>query len=423
MSQLLEEILSKENVTLAIKEVVRKKGGPGVDGMTVLELNSYFDEHYDEIANKIRNRKYKPLPVKRVEIPKSDGTKRPLGIPSVKDRVIQQAIYQVMSPMCEEIFSDHSYGFRPNRSIEKAVIKSLEYFNDGYDWVVDLDLSKFFDNVDQNILMMLVHRIITDGDTESIIRKFLQSGVNIGGNIMATEKGTPQGGNLSPLLANIYLDRFDKELEARGLHFTRYADDCVICVKSEMAANRVMASVTKWLKEKLRVEVNVTKTKVARPRDIKYLGYGFYFDDTKGYRPKPHIRTVARFEQKLKEATKRNKSISIDEMIKNVNAIIRGWVNAFRICDMRGILSVVDSHLRLRIRMRLWVQWKTPHNRRKQLTLLGVNKDKAYRMSYSRKGPMRCANNPIVNYALRNSKLKEMGLLFAVDHYDLVHNF
>ena len=270
MSKLLEEILSKDNIALAIKQVKANKGKPGVDKMTTDEVEDYFNENGEIIYSKIRVRKYKPLPVKRVEIPKGDGTKRPLGIPSVKDRVLQQAIVQVISPKCEEVFSNYSYGFRPERRCENAVVKALEYFNDGYDWIVDLDLSKFFDNVNQDILMILVHNIIKDGDTESLIRKFLQSGVNIGGTISQTKIGTPQGGNLSPLLANIYLNELDKELEKRELRFTRYADDVLVCVKSEVAANRVMTSVTKWLKEKLRVEVNTTKTKVARPNPNIY---------------------------------------------------------------------------------------------------------------------------------------------------------
>lgn len=277
MSKLLEEILAKDNLDLAIKKVKKNKGAPGVDRMTVDEVEDYFKENGETIFSKIRVRKYKPLPVKRVLIPKPDGSKRPLCIPSVKDRLLQQAIVQVLSPMCEEVFSNYSYGFRPKRRCENAVTKALEYFNDGYDWLVDLDLSKFFDNVDQNILMILVHDIIKDGDTESLIRKFLQSGINIGGTLIYSDTGTPQGGNLSPLLANIYLHQFDKELEARGLRFVRYADDVLICVKSEVAANRVMTSVTNWLKKRLRVEVNVTKTKVARPNDIKYLGFGFLF--------------------------------------------------------------------------------------------------------------------------------------------------
>ena len=232
MPKLLEKILDEENIKEAIRQVKANKGVPGVDGMKVEELESYLRENGEVLFNKIRIRKYRPLPVRRVEIPKPDGSKRPLGIPSVKDRVLQQAIVQVISPMCEEVFSDSSYGFRINRSCEKAAIKALEYFNDGCDWLVDLDLSKFFDNVDQNILMVLIHNIIRDGDTESIIRKYLQSGVNIGGTVYETTTGTPQGGNLSPLLANIYLNQFDKELEKRGLRFTRYADDVLICAKS-----------------------------------------------------------------------------------------------------------------------------------------------------------------------------------------------
>ena len=293
MSKLLEEILSSDNIALAIKQVKTNKGKPGVDKMNVEEVEDYFKENGETIFSKIRVRKYKPLPVRRVEIPKGDGTKRPLGIPSVKDRVLQQAIVQVISPMCEEVFSNYSYGFRPKRRCENAIVKALEYFNDGYDWVVDLDLSKFFDNVDQDILMILVHNIIKDGDTESLIRKFLQSGINIGGIISQTKIGTPQGGNLSPLLANIYLNQLDKELEKRELRFTRYADDVLICVKSEVAANRVMASVTRWLKEKLRVEVNTTKTKVAKPNEIKYLGFGFYqHREDKTWKPKPHIKSI-----------------------------------------------------------------------------------------------------------------------------------
>ena len=422
MSKLLEEILSKDNIDLAIKRVQSNKGAPGVDSMTTNEVESYFLENGEEIFNKIRIRKYKPLPVKRVEIPKPDGTKRPLGIPSVKDRVIQQAIVQVLTPMCEEVFSNSSYGFRPQRSAQQAVIKALEYFNDGYDWLVDLDLSKFFDNVDQNILMILVHDIIKDGDTESIIRKFLLSGINIGGNIIDSNVGTPQGGNLSPLLANIYLNQFDKELEARGLRFTRYADDVIICVKSEVAANRVMASVTKWLDKRLRVKVNATKTKVDRPNGIKYLGYGFYQNSEGIYKPKPHIKSIEKFKKKLHDETIRSNSYSIAYKISRLNPIIRGWINYFKICDMKTVMAKLDRYLRTRLRMCIWKQWKLPKNRVKQLRKCGVEEWMAKAYGNTRKGYMRCAQSFLLR-ALPKTTFDKANLVSLLDYYQLVHNF
>ena len=419
MSELLEKILDKENIDLAMKQVKANKGSPGIDGMSVDEMEAFFKENGELIFEKIRQRKYKPLPVRRVEIPKPDGSKRPLGIPSVKDRVLQQAITQVISPMCEKVFSDSSYGFRENRSCEKAVLKALEYFNDGYDWLVDLDLSKFFDNVDQNILMILVHNIIKDGDTESIIRKFLQSGVNIGGTIYETKSGTPQGGNLSPLLANIYLNPFDKELEKRGLRFTRYADDLLICVKSEAAANRVMTSVTRWLKEKLRVEVNATKTKVAKPDDIKYLGFSFYRKDGL-YRPKPHIRSIQRLKKRLHDETRRSVSSSALYRISRLNPIIRGWINYFRICDMKQWMNKLDSYVRLRFRMIIWKQWKKPKTRIRQLRKCGFPEWMANAYGNCRKGIMRCAST-FMKRAIPKITFDKAGLESLLDYYTEKH--
>lgn len=419
MSELLEEILDKENINLAIRQVKANKGSPGIDKMTVDEVEDYFKENGEDLFNLIRLRKYKPLPVRRVEIPKPDGSKRPLGIPSVKDRVLQQAIVQVISPKCEEVFSDYSYGFRVNRSCEKAVLKAMEYFNDGYDWIVDLDLSKFFDNVDQNILMILVHDIIKDDDTESIIRKFLQSGVNIGGTVYETRTGTPQGGNLSPLLANIYLNQFDKELEKRGLRFTRYADDVLICVKSEVAANRVMTSVTRWLKEKLRVEVNATKTKVDKPQGIKYLGFSFYLKQGQ-YRPKPHIKSLQRFKRNLHNETIRSNSTSIAYKISRLNMIIRGWINYFRICDMKEWMKILDSYLRVRLRMCIYKQWKTTQNRIKQLRKCGFPDWMAKAYANSRKGIMRCAKG-FMSRAIPKSTFDKAGLISLLDYYTLKH--
>ena len=418
-TKLMEEILSKENLATAMKAVIANKGSAGVDGMSVHELPKYIEEHGEEITERIRMRKYRPLPVRRVQIPKPDGTKRNLGIPSVKDRWLQQAVYQVLNPIFEEVFSDSSYGFRPGRRCENAIVKALEFMNDGYDWLVDMDLSKFFDNVNQDILMILVHKVIKDPDTESLIRKFLQSGVLVEGTFEETRIGTPQGGNLSPLLANIYLNEFDKELESRGLRFTRYADDCVIYVKSEAAANRVMKSVTRWLEEKLRVQVNVTKTKVCRPNDTKYLGFSFYKRNDK-WRPKPHLKSVQKFKAKLHGYSKRSWSVSMDYRISKLNPVIRGWINYFRICDMKSLMRDMDGWLRVRIRMCIWKQWKTPKRRRWGMRKLGLPDWLAYKQSYSRKGCMANAQGtlrPIITKAV----LQKKGLLSLADHYQLVH--
>ena len=421
-TKLMEEILSKENLEQARKTVIANKGSAGVDGMNVNELTSFIEEHGEETTERIRNRKYKPLPVKRVQIPKPDGSKRNLGIPSVKDRWLQQAIYQVLNPIFEEVFSDNSFGFRPGRKCEDAIVKALEYMNDGYDWLVDMDLSKFFDNVNQDILMILVHKVIKDPDTESLIRKFLQSGVLVEGSFLETRIGTPQGGNLSPLLANIYLNELDKELQSRGLRFTRYADDCVIYVRSEAAAKRVMKSITRWLEEKLRVQVNITKTKVCRPNNTKYLGFSFYIRNNK-YRPKPHLKSVQKFKEKLHRYSKRSWSVSMDYRITKLNPVIRGWINYFRICDMKGLMSRIDGWLRVRIRMCIWKQWKTPRNREKALVKLGFPRWGAHRYANTRKGCMAIARSRIMTRAVPKRILDLKGLLSLADHYQLVHSY
>ena len=317
MSQLLEAILNRDNMALAYKKVIANKGAGGVDGIGVEEIDAYLKENWSEIREKIRNRKYKPQPVRRVEIPKPNGGVRNLGIPTVVDRIIEQAIAQKLTPMCEPLFSEYSYGFRPKRSAQQAVMKLLEYFNDGYTYIVDIDLEKFFDNVPQDKLMYLVHRIINDGDTESLIYKYLRAGVMIDGVYEETDKGTPQGGNLSPLLSNIMLNELDKELEVRKLHFVRYADDCVITVGSSAAANRVMHTVTSWIERKLGLKVNATKTKVTKPTQLKYLGFGFW-KGTDGWKARPHEDSVARFKYKLKMLTNRSWSV-INVNIKMYN--------------------------------------------------------------------------------------------------------
>jgi len=362
MSKLLEEILSDENVELALEKVKAKKGKSGIDGITVKEIDAYMRENWTTIRDKIRRRRYTPKPVRRVEIPKPDGGIRKLGIPTVADRVIEQAVAQVLTPIVEPYFSEYSYGFRPKRRAQQAILKLLEYFNDGYTYIVDIDLEKFFDQVPQDRLMSLVHKLINDPDTESLIRKYLNAGVMIEDQYEETLTGTPQGGNLSPLLSNIMLNELDKELEARGLHFVRYADDCVIAVGSSAAANRVMATVTKWIERKLGLKVNVTKTKVTKPSKLKYLGFGFW-KGKDGWKARPHQDSIKRFERKLKKLTKRSWSVTMDERIKRLNQVIRGWINYFRMGSMKENLKRIDGHLRTRMRIVIWKQWKTGKKR------------------------------------------------------------
>lgn len=371
MSQLMEEILSRENMQLAYKKVKGNKGASGVDGITVDEVSKYLKENWPSIKERIQKRKYKPQPVLRVEIPKASGGIRKLGIPSVVDRIIEQAIVQVITPIVEPHFSEYSYGFRPARRAQQAVLKVLEYLNDGYLYVEDIDLEKFFDNVPQDKLMTLVGKIIQDPDTESLISKYLKAGVMVKGTYEKTEVGTPQGGNLFPILSNIMLNEMDKELEARGLHFVRYADDCVIAVGSSAAANRVMHTITKWIERKLKLKVNMTKTKVTKPSSLKYLGFGFVKMGGK-WEARPHQDSVKNFERKLKKLTKRSWSIDMDERIQRLNRVIRGWINYFRIGKMKKNLQRIDGHLRTRMRIVIWKQWKTNRKRNWGLRKLGA---------------------------------------------------
>lgn len=371
MSQLLEEILSRENMLPAYKRVKANKGAGGVDGITIEEVDKYLKENWEDIRGKIRRRKYRPKPVKRVEIPKPNGGVRNLGIPTVVDRIIEQAIAQRLTPIVEPHFSEYSYGFRPGRRAQQAVIKLLEYFNDGYTYVVDIDLEKFFDNVPQDKLMTLVHKLINDPDTESLIRKYLNAGVMKKGRYEETSKGTPQGGNLSPLLSNIMLNELDKELERRGLHFVRYADDCVIAVGSSAAANRVMHTVTSWIERKLGLKVNMTKTKVTKPGRLKYLGFGFW-KDAEGWKARPHQDSVLKFKRALKQLTKRSWPVSMDYRIERLNQVIRGWTNYFRIGSMKTALQKIDEHLRTRMRIVIWKQWKKTSKRYWGLRKLGA---------------------------------------------------
>ena len=420
--ELLEKILEKENLNKAYKHVKANKGAPGVDGVTVDEAYESITQNKEKWLHQIRKRTYKPQPVRRVQIPKENGKMRNLGIPTVFDRIIQQAIVQVLSPIFEEQFSETSYGFRPGRCCENAVIKALEYLNDGYEWIVDIDLERFFDTVDQDRLINIIMRTIKDGDVVSLIRKYLSAGVMDKGVTKATEKGTPQGGNLSPLLSNIMLNELDKELEVRELRFVRYADDCIILVKSEKAANRVLESITKFIEKKLGLKVNAEKSKVTRPTKTKYLGFSFW-KDTKGkWKPKPHLKSYQKIKRKLKQLTCRRVSISLDERIKQINYAVRGWVNYFRIANMKNAIQEIDKHLRTRVRVIIWKQWKKASRREKALLQLGVKPDIAHNLANTSKGYQLVAKTDWLKFAINIERLRKRGMIFLSDQYQKVHN-
>ena len=419
MSEMLEKIISDDNIKTAYKRVYANKGAGGIDGITISELEEYMREHWQGIKQEIRERKYKPQPVLRVEIPKPNGGVRKLGIPTVIDRVIEQAITQVLTPIFDPMFSENSYGFRPNRRCEQAIVKLLEYFNEGYVWIVDIDLEKFFDNVPQDKLMSYVGRVIHDGDTESLIRKYLKAGVMDRGKYEATDVGTPQGGNLSPLLSNIMLNELDKELESRELRFTRYADDVVIVLRSKAAATRVMYSITSWIERKLGLKVNATKTKITPPSKLKYLGFGFWKDKTE-WKARPHQDSLSKFKRKLKKLCKRSWSIDLTYRIKKINEVTRGWVNYFRIGSMKAKLQQTDEHLRTMIRIVIWKQWKTSKKREWGLLKLGVPKWIAHKVANWGDHYQFVATKSVLARAISKEILTKRGLISSPDYYQKV---
>ena len=418
---LLNELLSGDNLKIAKQRIKKNKGASGIDGMEVKELDEYLSKHLDEIKEQIRNKKYSPKPVKRVEIPKPDGGVRNLGVPTVVDRFVQQAIAQVLTPLYEPKFSESSYGFRPNRCCEMAILKALEFMNDGYQWVVDIDLEKFFDNVNHDKMISLIMKDVKCGEIVSLINKFLKSGIMIDDEYKESVIGTPQGGNLSPLLSNIMLNQLDKELEARGLRFTRYADDCIILVGSSKAADRVMKNVSIFIESKLGLKVNMTKSKVSKPNDIKYLGFGFFMDKNDGlWKAKPHAKSVEKLKLKLKKLTSRRWSISLDERLEKIKKTIVGWTNYYKIGYWKDVARMVDAHVRFRLRMCIWKQWKKVNTKKKALISLGVPKREAWMLANCRKAYARCASS-FLNNVLTNKRLKERGLVFLLDQYNLKH--
>ena len=405
--ELIEWILQDRNIDEAIKAVKRNKGAAGVDGMTVEELDAYFALHREEIKTQIREGKYKPSPVRRVYIPKANGKKRPLGIPTVADRVVQQMAAQILSLGYDKYFSDNSYGFRPGRDCQQAIGRALEYLNEGYEWVIDLDIEKYFDTVNHDRLISILRERINDAKTLRLIRQFLRAGVMEDGLMSPSEEGVPQGGPLSPVLSNVYLDKLDRELESRGLHFVRYADDCNIFVKSEMAADRVMKSVTSWLERKLRLKVNATKTKVVRPSKSNFLGFTFW-KSKDGWKCRPANDRKKRLYDKTRAILCRRKAAArpVKSTFMRLNWLIRGWINYYRIGSMKGFLDKYGQWLRHKVRVVILKQWKKPKtiykNLQKLNRIVGCNftDEEIYKVANSRLGwYRRCAGN-VVNYAL-----------------------
>lgn len=416
--KLMEEILSKDNLNQAYLQVVRNKGASGIDDMTCKEVKEYLKVHGNEIRNQILSRKYQPHPVKRVEIPKPNGGTRKLGVPTVVDRIIQQAMVQKLSPIFEPLFSEYSYGFRPNRRCQNAIDRALELINQGYEWIVDLDLEKFFDNVPHDKLIRLVDRQVKDSDVTSLIMKYLKAGVMVNGVLEKTEVGTPQGGNLSPLLSNIMLNELDKELEARHLHFARYADDCVIFVKTEYSAERVMRNIIHFIETKLKLKVNATKTHITRPSNLKYLGFTFYKDPKVNvWKSMPHKDSFIKLFKKLKKLLKRSWSVDLTYRIKKINEVLRGWINYYRQTSMKRRISRIGKWLRNAIRVVIWKQWKTIDRRMQALIRLGLSKNEAKCVSNSRKGYQHICHCWSITKAITNLRLKKRGLVDPLEYY------
>jgi RNA-directed DNA polymerase len=406
--QLMEEVCGQENCKQALKRVKANKGSAGVDGMTVQQLPEYLKQHWPAIREQLLSGTYQPQPVRRVEIPKPDGGVRKLGIPTVLDRFIQQAVMQVLQGKWDRSFSEHSYGFRPGRSAHQAVAAAQQYIAEGYRWVVDLDLEKFFDRVNHDKLMAQIAERVSDKRLLKLIRAFLRAGVMEGGLVSPVDEGTPQGGPLSPLLSNIVLDEFDRELERRGLRFARYADDSNVYVRSRRAGERVMGSLRRFITTKLKLTVNEQKSAVARPWERKFLGFSF----TANREPKRRIapKAVLRFKGKVRELTRRTRGVKVEKMAEELGRYLRGWIGYFGQCQTRSVLQGLEEWTRRRLRSVIWKQWKRGRVRFAELRKRGVGKDLAAQTAGSAHGPWRLANSPALAIALPNAYFDLLGL-------------
>ena len=404
----MEEVVERENLKEALRRVKANQGSPGVDGMTVHVLPDHLKEHWPAIREQLLSGTYEPQPVRRVEIPKPDGGVRKLGIPTVLDRLIQQAVMQVLQGRWDRTFSEHSYGFRPRRSAHQAVAQAQQYIAEGYRRVVDLDLEKFFDRVNHDKLMGQVAKRVTDKRVLKLLRAFLTAGVMENGLVSPVDEGTPQGGPLSPLLSNLVLDELDRELERRGHRFVRYADDCNIYVRSARAGQRVMETVTRFITKRLKLKVNQQKSAVARPEERKFLGFSF----TRNREPKRRIapKAMARFKERVRELTRRTRGVSLEEMVAELSAYLRGWRGYFGFCQTPRVLMHLDSWIRRRLRAVVWQQWKRFGRRVKELQKRGVSRAWAVRTASSGLGPWRLSHEPTICQALPNVFFDTLGL-------------
>jgi len=407
--RLMEEVCELENCKQALQRVKANKGSPGVDGMTVDELPDYLKQHELGIGEQLRNGTYQPKPVKRVEIPKPDGNGvRKLGIPCVLDRFIQQAVLQVLQKRWDPTFSAHSHGFRPGHSAQQAVHEAQDYIAEGHLWVVDLDLEKFFDRVNHDRLMAAVAERVADKRMLKLIRAFLEAGVMEDGLVSPLDEGTPQGGPLSPLLSNLVLDELDRELERRGHHFVRYADDCNLYVDSERAGQRVMGSITRFITHRLKLKVNQAKSAVARPGQRKFLGFSFTSEREPRRRIAP--KAIARFKERIREQTWRTRGISLRQMVKQITIYLRGWLGYFGGCQTPSVLRDLEKWVRRRLRSVVWKQWKRGRTRFRELRKRGIDKALAAQTAGSPHGPWRIAHSPALNLALPNAYFAQLGL-------------
>ena len=420
-SNLLEMVLERDNLKRAYEQVVRNKGSHGIDGMTVAQLKPHLQENWEQIKSQLLEGKYKPTAVRRVEIPKPEGGIRLLGIPTVLDRMIQQAIAQILNGVFDHKFSEHSYGFRKGRSAHDAIKAALGHISEGYRVVVDMDLEKFFDRVNHDKLMSLIARRVGDKRLLKLIRRYLESGIMINGIEVITEDGVPQGGNLSPLLSNIMLDELDKELEKRGHRFVRYADDCNIYVKSKRAGQRVYESIKEYLETKLKLNVNEKKSAVASPIRRKFLGFSFYYK--KGGEPaiRIHNRSYQKLKEKVRRVTNRNWGVSMEYRLKKLAEITNGWVNYFGVADGANKLQSLDEWIRRRLRACIWKQWKKIKTKHKNLVKLGIDKSKAWEFANTRKGFWRISKSPILTRTITNHRLELKGFKSLVKRYQIVH--